>query len=55
MSYEIIILDVATGTQVIKKTDLSGVWFIPFADANADYQEYLEWVDEGNEPEVIDG
>lgn len=24
---------------------------IPFDEANRDYQEYLEWVAEGNEPE----
>ena len=24
--------------------------FIPFDPANTDYQEYLEWLSEGNEP-----
>jgi hypothetical protein len=24
--------------------------FIPFAPDNTDYQEYLKWVSEGNEP-----
>ena len=28
---------------------------IPFDEANTDYQEYLEWLAEGNEPEVING
>ena len=28
--------------------------FIPFAEGNADYQEYLKWVAEGNTPEPAD-
>ena len=27
---------------------------IPFDEANTDYQEYLEWVDEGNTAEAAD-
>jgi len=42
-------------THVIK-TDDSGVkTTIPFDEANTDYQEYLEWVAEGNKAESIDG
>jgi hypothetical protein len=26
-------------------------WTIPFDPANTDYQEYLRWCEEGNEPE----
>ena len=35
-------------SQVIKR--LSDNSFIPFDPANTDYQEYLKWVAEGNEP-----
>lgn len=27
---------------------------IPFDEANTDYQAYLKWLDEGNEPEAAD-
>ena len=28
--------------------------FIPFDEANKDYQEYLEWVAKGNQPEEVE-
>ncbi len=36
---------------ILRKED--GV-FIPFDEANTDYQEYLEWVAQGNTPEGAD-
>ena len=40
---------------MIKLTDDNGkIKFIPFNEDNRHYQEYLEWVAEGNEPEPAD-
>ena len=33
---------------------LSDEAFIPLDTNNKDYQEYLKWLDEGNEPEPAD-
>ena len=33
---------------ILRKSDNTT---IPFDEANTDYQEYLEWLDEGNTPE----
>jgi 23S rRNA maturation mini-RNase III len=38
--------------QVIKR--LSDNAFIPFSPDNTDYQEYLKWLEEGNQPEPAD-
>jgi hypothetical protein len=36
----------------IKLTQDDGLMkFIPLDEANTDYQEYLQWLDEGNTPE----
>ena len=39
-------------TTVIKRIKDNA--FIPFDPANTDYQEYLAWLQEGNEPEPAD-
>ena len=38
-------------TVIMRKADKA---FIPTDNANTDYQEYLEWISEGNTPEEAD-
>ena len=39
-------------TNTVKR--LSDNAFIPFDNDNVDYQKYLEWVSQGNQPEPAD-
>jgi hypothetical protein len=54
MKYEIIKLPFINGYKtIITRTDDDGaVWTIPEDERNSDYQEYLAWVEEGNEAEI---
>ena len=42
-------------SKAIKKVDGNNITYIPPAPANTDYQEYLNWLSEGNEPLPADG
>ena len=52
--YKLLGIDPLNGGEMqgIKRTTDNA--FIPFDEANRDYQEYLEWLAEGNTPEPAD-
>jgi len=46
--------DIITGQLANCIKRLSDNAFIPFDNANVDYQKYLEWLSQGNQPEQPD-
>jgi len=47
--------DPSTNTERVVLKNVNGIeWNIPFVPDNADYQEYLAWVAEGNTPDPAD-
>jgi hypothetical protein len=50
--YKLIKNPITGEIKMVKRIDDNA--FIPFDPANTDYQEYLEWIAAGNEPEPAD-
>lgn len=44
------IIDTMTGQEAQRIKRLADNAFIPFDQANTDYQEYLKWLEDGNKP-----
>ena len=53
ISYELITPQ--NGDSWIRMTSNGVVSCVPMDEANTDYRQYLEWLADGNEPEVIEG
>ena len=54
MNYKLVNNSFTGNLQNIKRTDVTPPIFIPINEANTDYQDYLEWVAEGNTAEDAD-
>ena len=53
MMYQVVLNPMTNETGTIKR--LADNAFIPLDPANTDYQKYLEWLAEGNEPLLPEG
>lgn len=42
------------GQEVINIFDTENMCIIPEDEGNTDYQKYLAWISEGNEPEIVE-
>jgi len=52
--YKLLGVDPLNGGEMQGVKRIADNAFIPFDEANRDYQEYLEWLAEGNTPEPAD-
>lgn len=56
-SYKVITWTIKTnelGNTIIRTDDNGKVWNVPEAPGNRHYEEYLEWVADGNTAEVVE-
>jgi len=55
MKYKLFKDIITNETNLVLRTDDNGIKsYVPIDEANTDYQAYLEWKADGNEPEAAD-
>jgi hypothetical protein len=50
MKYKLMVSSMTGEINGVIKLDQNNLLYIPLAEDNTDYQEYLKWVSQGNEP-----